>query len=63
MANGQNTAAIAGRLAEPSTWAGLAIFGQGVAMAAADWKNGAAWGNIFAGLAAVFVREKGGAGA
>ena len=57
MANGENTAAIVGRMKEPSTWAGLSalmmLFGLNVEEAAAVANVGAG----LAGVAALFMRE------
>lgn len=46
------------RLYEPSTWAGLALIISQAANAYAT-KDPAAIGSVFAGLAAVFLPEKG----
>lgn len=51
------------RLAEPSTWAGLALLAQGAAVVFADPRNPQAWANAIGGVLAVVAREKGVSGA
>lgn len=48
------------RVREPSTWAGLGLLCQGVAdLITSRGGDGQAWATVFAGVAAVFVREGG----
>lgn len=47
------------RLAEPSTWAGLALIAQGFVAVAADPKNPQAWAAALGGVLAAVAPEKG----
>lgn len=52
-----------GRLKEPSTWAGIGIIGHALTLIISSGGNDpVAWGQLLAGIAAVVMPEKQGAG-
>lgn len=46
------------RAAEPSTWAGVGLLANGVALLLVDPTSGAGWANVLGGVGAIFKRER-----